>query len=219
MPEHDPIFATVTAATLDPEKRLVFFHLQATPPGGPALSLLLPLHLPTEAEVREMVKEEETEAEVAADACPGCGCLPGDGRTPGCHHPEGCGYTDHEVETPEFYGRPGEGKTVAPEEATPTAKPRSLSQALRILAEYLSPTDLPKEVREGLFLPEAEAPDYGPAGRELVIDRLEDDLHLYMEGGAGEGEDRVAQVAAVLHSIMGGETPHEALASRGLLDG
>lgn len=25
-------------------------------------------------------------------ACPGCNCLPGDGRTPTCFHPEGCGY-------------------------------------------------------------------------------------------------------------------------------
>lgn len=24
--------------------------------------------------------------------CPGCGCAPGDGVTPGCHHPMGCGY-------------------------------------------------------------------------------------------------------------------------------
>jgi len=24
-------------------------------------------------------------------ACPGCGCMPGDGRTPGCTHPDGCG--------------------------------------------------------------------------------------------------------------------------------
>lgn len=26
------------------------------------------------------------------DACAGCGCQPGDGRTPGCSDPEGCGY-------------------------------------------------------------------------------------------------------------------------------
>lgn len=28
----------------------------------------------------------------ADDACPGCGCEPGDGLTDGCEHPEGCGY-------------------------------------------------------------------------------------------------------------------------------
>ena len=29
------------------------------------------------------------------DACPGCGCKPGDGVTPGCTHPNGCGaWTD-----------------------------------------------------------------------------------------------------------------------------
>jgi hypothetical protein len=28
----------------------------------------------------------------AFDACPGCGCEPGDGATAGCTHPEGCGY-------------------------------------------------------------------------------------------------------------------------------
>lgn len=26
------------------------------------------------------------------DACPGCGCLPGQGLTPDCHDPDGCGY-------------------------------------------------------------------------------------------------------------------------------
>jgi hypothetical protein len=26
------------------------------------------------------------------DACPGCGCQPGDGLTGGCTHPDGCGY-------------------------------------------------------------------------------------------------------------------------------
>lgn len=25
-------------------------------------------------------------------ACPGCGCLPGEGRTKGCDHPDGCGF-------------------------------------------------------------------------------------------------------------------------------
>lgn len=25
-------------------------------------------------------------------ACPGCGCVPGDGYTPGCEHPDGCGF-------------------------------------------------------------------------------------------------------------------------------
>jgi len=27
-------------------------------------------------------------------ACPGCGCKPGEGRTPGCNHPDGCGYLE-----------------------------------------------------------------------------------------------------------------------------
>lgn len=26
------------------------------------------------------------------EACPGCGCKPGDGKTEGCTHPEGCGF-------------------------------------------------------------------------------------------------------------------------------
>jgi hypothetical protein len=29
---------------------------------------------------------------VHTTACPGCGCEPGDGVTPGCSHPDGCGY-------------------------------------------------------------------------------------------------------------------------------
>lgn len=27
------------------------------------------------------------------DACPGCECKPGDGKTAGCSHPEGCGFS------------------------------------------------------------------------------------------------------------------------------
>lgn len=29
--------------------------------------------------------------DLGRDACPGCGCVPGDGRTDGCTHPYGCG--------------------------------------------------------------------------------------------------------------------------------
>ena len=32
----------------------------------------------------------------ATDACPGCGCMPGDGRTEGCIDPDGCGYSIEE---------------------------------------------------------------------------------------------------------------------------
>lgn len=34
----------------------------------------------------------EDAAEREACGCPGCGTLPGEGRTDGCNHPEGCGY-------------------------------------------------------------------------------------------------------------------------------
>jgi hypothetical protein len=27
------------------------------------------------------------------EACPGCGCMPGDGLTATCDHPDGCGYS------------------------------------------------------------------------------------------------------------------------------
>ena len=33
-----------------------------------------------------------TLAEDNEPPCPGCGCKAGDGRTPGCMHPDGCGY-------------------------------------------------------------------------------------------------------------------------------
>lgn len=33
-----------------------------------------------------------TEKTTNLEACPGCGCLPGDGYTPGCDDPDGCGY-------------------------------------------------------------------------------------------------------------------------------
>jgi hypothetical protein len=28
------------------------------------------------------------------EACPGCGCMPGDGKTPGCTDPDGCCYNN-----------------------------------------------------------------------------------------------------------------------------
>ena len=36
------------------------------------------------------------EPEEDPEACPGCGCRPGDGRTEGCHHPDGCGFWEKE---------------------------------------------------------------------------------------------------------------------------
>jgi len=38
-----------------------------------------------------------------ADACPGCGCQPGDGVTRGCSDPDGCGFFD-ELSRPDLYG-------------------------------------------------------------------------------------------------------------------
>jgi hypothetical protein len=37
----------------------------------------------------EWVEEQET---ASAEACPGCGCMPGDGLTKRCWHPAGCGF-------------------------------------------------------------------------------------------------------------------------------
>ena len=39
-----------------------------------------------------MDAEEPEEEPLDPEACPGCGCLPGDGVTEGCDHPGGCGY-------------------------------------------------------------------------------------------------------------------------------
>lgn len=36
---------------------------------------------------------EEVDEYTNPEACPGCGCLPGEGRTNGCDHPDGCGFT------------------------------------------------------------------------------------------------------------------------------
>ena len=35
---------------------------------------------------------DEEDAEAGPEACPGCGCKPGDGPTAGCVHPLGCGF-------------------------------------------------------------------------------------------------------------------------------
>ena len=39
-------------------------------------------------EIEEVTAEEDNDS----CECEGCGCLPGDGRTKGCMHPEGCGF-------------------------------------------------------------------------------------------------------------------------------
>ena len=39
------------------------------------------------------IKSEDVEA------CPGCGCKPGDGATEGCDDPDGCGYSIEQEDT------------------------------------------------------------------------------------------------------------------------
>jgi formate dehydrogenase maturation protein FdhE len=46
---------------------------------------------------KEAIDELERES---AEACPGCGCKPGDGITESCEHPEGCGYFKSEEAQP-----------------------------------------------------------------------------------------------------------------------
>lgn len=52
----------------------------------------------TEYAIRNLSFEDGSDFDTDCDesptdpACPGCGCLPGYGRTPGCTHPEGCGF-------------------------------------------------------------------------------------------------------------------------------
>jgi hypothetical protein len=254
-----PIPALVTAATLDPATRQVVFHLEATPLGGAPIALLLAFSLPTREEVEAMAEEapadgveeglepltateEEEERAELAHLCPGCGCAPGDGRTDGCTHPDGCGYLDGPfAETPTFYGEPGKGKTYDPAEhgretglgwvSDPPPERqglRTFASALRALAEYLEPLELAPALREALFLEEV-IQDYGPAGKEKVLDRLLSDVQEFT-GRDDDGElvppeelftvaDRPSQLALVLTSIMGGESPREALATQGLLDG
>jgi hypothetical protein len=43
------------------------------------------------------------------DACPGCGCLPGEGKSAGCIHPDGCGDSARRNDDPELAGGPAEG--------------------------------------------------------------------------------------------------------------
>lgn len=45
-----------------------------------------------EAAVALIVENWNCTDEDEEDACPGCKCKPGDGRTEGCTHPVGCGF-------------------------------------------------------------------------------------------------------------------------------
>ena len=42
--------------------------------------------------VFEVIPDMEEQREVHAMACPGCDCMPSDGRTEDCTDPDGCGY-------------------------------------------------------------------------------------------------------------------------------
>ena len=94
---------------------------------------------------------------------------------------------------------------------------RSLPEALRVLAEYLEPMEIPKELRDQLFMPEPVAHDYGPAGRERVVTRLESDVECYGTGTEGDGV--ASTLSLVLREIMGGRSPSDTLADYGILDG
>jgi len=45
-----------------------------------------------EEEEEALELAEELAEELNPEACPGCGCLPGDGISADCDHPEGCGF-------------------------------------------------------------------------------------------------------------------------------
>ena len=46
----------------------------------------------TIAEAKVAIADQERLQARRAISCPGCGCEPGDGRTPDCQHPIGCGH-------------------------------------------------------------------------------------------------------------------------------
>ena len=95
---------------------------------------------------------------------------------------------------------------------------RSLAAALRVLAEYLDPQPVPKELRDALFLPDPVVPDYGPAGQERVVARLYGALEGYADSLPHE-DGPSCTLALALREIMGGTDPAKALADYGFLDG
>lgn len=48
--------------------------------------------LTPEQQLLELVEEARALLALDSEACAGCGCTPGQGLTPACTHPEGCGY-------------------------------------------------------------------------------------------------------------------------------
>jgi hypothetical protein len=53
--------------------------------------------LPTLPPFVDVWPADEAAAEIDPEACPGCGCKPGDGYTAGCNHSEGCGFYKGEL--------------------------------------------------------------------------------------------------------------------------
>lgn len=62
------------------------------------VEILLPT-LPPRVPMVERWQQDDFEpaAETDPEACPGCGCKPGDGYTAGCNHSEGCGFYKGEL--------------------------------------------------------------------------------------------------------------------------
>lgn len=69
------------------QEALVDVHVVEAPFGTYVLGVSLPPPTP-EANLCAADRARE----VTDESCPSCWCMPGEGRTPGCTDPDGCGY-------------------------------------------------------------------------------------------------------------------------------
>lgn len=207
----DPNHAAITAVTLDPERRMVLYHLAVETEHG-TVAALLPFSLPMPSELAEVLAETDPGEPPALDpADPGPSDL------------------DHERRKIERATEPSDARVrlaTALRRLADYLQPVGLYGRLRTEARLLDDAALPDFAEEldalamkaeSWGLTSAELPDYGPAGQGLVIERLEDDLEAY--GEDCESGERVATVALVLREIMEGRSPAAVLADYGLLDG
>jgi len=154
--------------------------LPSTPPEDGTLTLDLP-------------DDIDFDTVQALDACPGCGCVPGDGVTEGCDHPDGCGY--YKPTTPDL------GETDH-DQSLQVSIPETFEEVLGLSSEDDWATDY------GLSIwAESGDPDdlVRVGGTDLDLCRLRADL-LRTDTDIGRESARTIAKAVALHRLRNLET-------------
>lgn len=199
------LVAAVVGASFDTARRRVVLHLECTDLARQAepLSILLPLSSLSATEITDAIDDSPTSD------------VPNLGRRQ---------TVAEMIAQRAELGAAVLLSTTEPRRLVPPDGPVALAVALRALADYLDPLDISDELRTDLGMPARREPNYGPAGRAVLVDRLEADLTEHAEsiGLHAESADNAPSISTfslVIGSIWAGVDPQTAIADYGLLDG